>query len=94
MEGSKAYSKDFMRRHNIPTAEYRNFTAYEDAKEYLRKVDYNVVIKASGLAAGQGVIIPTSKEEALVALKDVMVDREFGAAGRLNQCFLATTMPS
>ncbi|RPB03714.1 phosphoribosylamine--glycine ligase [Choiromyces venosus 120613-1] len=81
MEGSKAFSKDFMQRHNIPTAEYRNFTAYEEAKAYLEKVNHNVVIKASGLAAGKGVIIPTSKEEALAALEEMMVGKEFGAAG-------------
>ncbi|CUS10818.1 unnamed protein product [Tuber aestivum] len=81
MEGSKAFSKDFMQRHNIPTAEYRNFTVYEEAKAYLEKVAHNVVIKASGLAAGKGVIIPTSKEEALSAIKEMMVGKEFGAAG-------------
>ncbi|KAG0638189.1 phosphoribosylglycinamide synthetase [Tuber brumale] len=81
MEGSKAFSKDFMRRHNIPTAEYRNFTVYEEAKAYLEKVDHSVVIKASGLAAGKGVIIPASKREALAALKEIIVNKEFGAAG-------------
>lgn len=86
MEGSKAYSKDFMRRHNIPTAEYRNFSVYEEARGYLEKAEHNVVIKASGLAAGKGVIIPKSKEEALIALKEIMVDKEFGAAGWFNQC--------
>ncbi|PWW74357.1 phosphoribosylamine--glycine ligase [Tuber magnatum] len=81
MEGSKAFSKDFMQRHSIPTAEYRNFTVYEEAKAYLERVAHSVVIKASGLAAGKGVIIPTSKEEALSAIKDMMVDKGFGAAG-------------
>ena len=81
MEGSKTFSKDFMVRHNIPTAEYRNFTVLADAKAYLDTVGHNVVIKASGLAAGKGVIIPTTKEEAQTALKEIMEDRVFGDAG-------------
>jgi phosphoribosylamine--glycine ligase len=81
MEGSKTFSKDFMKRHSIPTAAYENFSKYEDAKAYLDTISHNVVIKASGLAAGKGVIIPTSKEEAQAALKDIMLDREFGTAG-------------
>ena len=93
MEGSKAFSKDFMQRHNIPTAEYRNFTIYEEAKAYLEKVNHNVVIKASGLAAGKGVIIPTSKEEALTALKEMMVNKEFGAAGNFIQRLLSMWSP-
>ncbi|KAF1851102.1 phosphoribosylamine-glycine ligase [Cucurbitaria berberidis CBS 394.84] len=81
MEGSKTFSKDFMRRHNIPTAAYENFSSYDAAKSYLDTISHNIVIKASGLAAGKGVIIPQSKEEAHAALKDIMLDREFGAAG-------------
>ncbi|KAM0788795.1 Bifunctional purine biosynthetic protein ADE5,7 [Microbotryomycetes sp. NB124-2] len=81
MEGSKAFSKDFMARHSIPTAEYRNFTDHAQAVEYVKSVKHNVVIKASGLAAGKGVIIPETTEEALAALKDVMVSKEFGTAG-------------
>lgn len=81
MEGSKTFSKDFMKRHNIPTAAYENFNSYEAAKAYLDSISHNVVIKASGLAAGKGVIIPQSKDEALAALKDIMLDKEFGAAG-------------
>lgn len=81
MEGSKTFSKDFMKRHNIPTAAYENFSKYEDAKAYLDTISHSVVIKASGLAAGKGVIIPQTKEEAHAALKDIMLDREFGAAG-------------
>lgn len=81
MEGSKTFSKDFMARHNIPTAAYANFSDYEKAREYLESVAYNVVIKASGLAAGKGVVIPTTKQEAQDALKDIMLDKEFGAAG-------------
>ena len=81
MEGSKAFSKDFMARHNIPTAAYRNFTNHSAAVEYVKSVDHSVVIKASGLAAGKGVIIPTTTEEAVAALKDIMVSKEFGSAG-------------
>lgn len=81
MEGSKTFSKDFMKRHNIPTAAYENFSSYEAAKTYLDTITHNVVIKASGLAAGKGVIIPQTKEEAHAALRDIMLSREFGAAG-------------
>ncbi|KAL5403860.1 Bifunctional purine biosynthetic protein ade1 [Paraphaeosphaeria minitans] len=81
MEGSKTFSKDFMKINNIPTAAYENFSDYEKAKAYLDSVQHNVVIKASGLAAGKGVIIPQTKEEAHAGLKDIMLDREFGAAG-------------
>ncbi|KAK4976607.1 Bifunctional purine biosynthetic protein ADE1 [Elasticomyces elasticus] len=81
MEGSKTFAKDFMKRYNIPTAAYENFSSYEDASKCLDSISHSVVIKASGLAAGKGVMIPTSKEEAHLALKEIMLDREFGAAG-------------
>lgn len=81
MEGSKTFSKDFMAKHNIPTAEFQNFTDYEKAKQYIAQVNHNVVIKASGLAAGKGVLIPQTKEEAYAALKEVMEDKAFGDAG-------------
>ena len=81
MEGSKTFSKDFMKRHAIPTARYGNFDSYESARTHLYSVDYRVVIKASGLAAGKGVIIPTSKDEANAALEEIMLRREFGSAG-------------
>ena len=81
MEGSKTFSKDFMQRHSIPTAAFRNFTDYESAKQYLDEISHDVVIKADGLAAGKGVIIPTSKQEAHDALKQIMVAKEFGNAG-------------
>lgn len=81
MEGSKAFSKDFMKEYGIPTAAYETFTDYEKAKEYITKIDYNVVIKASGLAAGKGVLIPENKEEAYAALKEIMVDNKFGDSG-------------
>jgi phosphoribosylamine--glycine ligase len=81
MEGSKTFSKDFMKRHNIPTAAYENFSSFDEATKYLDSVSHNVVIKASGLAAGKGVIIPQSKDEAHAALKEIMLDKEFGTAG-------------
>lgn len=81
LEASKAFSKDFMQRNNIPTAAYQNFTDYEKAKAYLDSISHSVVIKASGIAAGKGVIIPQSKEETYAALKDVMLDKAFGSAG-------------
>lgn len=81
MEGSKAFSKDFMKKYNIPTAKYENFTDYEKAKQFVEKIDYKIVIKASGLAAGKGVLIPETKEEAFAALKEIMVDNKFGDSG-------------
>lgn len=81
MEGSKTFAKDFMKRHSIPTARYENFDDYDRAKEHLNSIDYQVVIKADGLAAGKGVVIPTSKQEAQTALKEIMLDKEFGSAG-------------
>lgn len=84
MEGSKAFSKDFMQRHNIPTAEYRNFTVYEEARDYLNSISHPVVLKASGLAAGKGVIIPATTAEAQEALKEMMVNKEFGGAGKCS----------
>jgi phosphoribosylamine--glycine ligase len=81
IESSKAFSKAFMVRHGIPTARYAAFTAYDDALRHLLTVDYPVVIKASGLAAGKGVILPTCADEAEAALRDIMLDHAFGAAG-------------
>ncbi|KAI3337333.1 phosphoribosylamine--glycine ligase [Xylariaceae sp. AK1471] len=81
MEGSKTFSKDFMKKHKIPTAAYENFSDYEEARKYLDSVQHDVVIKASGLAAGKGVIIPTAKDEAHQALRDIMQNKEFGSAG-------------
>lgn len=81
MEGSKTFSKDFMKRHSIPTARFENFSSHDAASKHLDSIDYRVVIKADGLAAGKGVIIPETKEEGHAALKDIMLDREFGSAG-------------
>ena len=81
MEGSKTFSKDFMKRRNIPTAAYENFSNYDAAKKYLESINHNVVLKASGLAAGKGVIIPTTKDESFNALKKIMLDKDFDSAG-------------
>ncbi|OQO03682.1 hypothetical protein B0A48_10347 [Cryoendolithus antarcticus] len=81
MEGSKTFSKDFMLRHNIPTARYANFSDYEQARQHLDEVDYRVVIKADGLAAGKGVVLPETKAEGQEALKGIMLTKEFGDAG-------------
>jgi len=82
LEGSKAFSKAFMKRNNIPTAEHESFTEYDKALQFLQSClseGKKMVIKCSGLAAGKGVLLPESDDEALSALKRVMVDLEFGA---------------
>ncbi|KAK3179246.1 Bifunctional purine biosynthetic protein ADE1 [Lecanicillium sp. MT-2017a] len=81
LEGSKTYSKDFMKQYNIPTAAYENFSDFEKAVAYIDGINHDVVIKATGLAAGKGVIMPQTKDEAKAALKQIMVDKEFGDAG-------------
>ncbi|HEY3488137.1 MAG TPA: phosphoribosylamine--glycine ligase [Gammaproteobacteria bacterium] len=81
LEGSKAYSKDFLQRHGIPTAAYAVFTEAAPAKEYIRKQGTPIVIKADGLAAGKGVIIAHSQAEALAAIDAMLVNRRFGDAG-------------
>eukprot|EP00743_Colponemidia_sp_Colp-15_P005742 GILK01006172.1.p1 GENE.GILK01006172.1~~GILK01006172.1.p1 ORF type:complete len:836 (+),score=168.34 GILK01006172.1:43-2508(+) len=81
LEGSKAFSKDFMAKHNIPTAAYLTVTDYETAVKYIDSCDHQVVIKASGLCAGKGVVLPATKEEAKICLKSIMIDHEFGSAG-------------
>lgn len=81
MEGSKAFSKQFMEKHNIPTARFKNFTSVEDARKHIEEVDYKIVLKADGIAAGKGVLIPETKAEALVGLDEIMVVKNFGSAG-------------
>ncbi|KAN0089319.1 phosphoribosylamine-glycine ligase [Hyaloscypha variabilis] len=81
IEGSKAFSKDFMARHKIPTAEYRNFRSFSAAEAYIKSISHKVVLKASGLAAGKGVILPETKDEALQGLREIMLDHKFGNAG-------------
>jgi phosphoribosylamine--glycine ligase len=82
LEGSKQFSKEIMRAAKVPTAEYRAFTHVEDALEYLESREQEaVVIKADGLAAGKGVFVCSSKEEAIDAVKTIMVDHKFEEAG-------------
>eukprot|EP00468_Gymnochlora_sp_CCMP2014_P008804 CAMPEP_0167755574 /NCGR_PEP_ID=MMETSP0110_2-20121227/8905_1 /TAXON_ID=629695 /ORGANISM="Gymnochlora sp., Strain CCMP2014" /LENGTH=662 /DNA_ID=CAMNT_0007641587 /DNA_START=65 /DNA_END=2055 /DNA_ORIENTATION=- len=81
IEASKAFSKDFMAKYKIPTAEYRNFTDHKKAQQYLKEVKHQVVIKASGLAAGKGVVLPETTQEALENLEQIMVNKQFGGAG-------------
>ena len=81
IEASKAFSKAFMQRHHLPTARFATFTAYREALKHLLSVDYPIVIKASGLAAGKGVILPDCADDAEAALRSIMLDHEFGAAG-------------
>jgi len=81
LEGSKAFTKDFLARHQIPTAEYQNFTEVEPALAYLRAKGAPIVIKADGLAAGKGVIVAMTLEEAEEAVRDMLSGNAFGDAG-------------
>ena len=81
LEGSKAFTKDFLARHKIPTAEYKNFTDVEPALAYLREKGAPIVIKADGLAAGKGVIVAETLEQAEEAVKDMLSGNAFGEAG-------------
>ncbi len=81
LEGSKAFTKDFLIRHNIPTAAYRTFTEIEPALAYLREQGAPIVVKADGLAAGKGVIVATTLEEAEAAVRDMLAGNAFGEAG-------------
>lgn len=81
LESSKAFSKDFMKRNGIPTAEYENFDSYDAAKKYLKTAKFPLVIKADGLALGKGVIICESLSDGEKALADIMQDKVFGLAG-------------
>ncbi len=81
LESSKVFSKEFMKRHRIPTAEYKVFTSYLHAEDYVRMKGAPIVIKADGLAAGKGVIVASTVDEAIDALRLIMKDRAFGDAG-------------
>ena len=81
IEASKAFSKELMKKYNIPTAKYETFSDYEAAKAYVETCDIPVVLKADGLALGKGVLICKTREEALDGLKEMMLDRKFGSAG-------------
>lgn len=91
LEGSKAFTKDFLARHAIPTADYQNFTEVEPALAYLREKGAPIVIKADGLAAGKGVFVCANRTEARVAVKSVLQDRTFGEAGSqvvIEECLI------
>ena len=81
LEGSKAFTKDFLARHNIPTARYRNFTQLEPALEYLRDQGAPIVVKADGLAAGKGVVVAETLAQAEAAVTDMLSGNAFGDAG-------------
>ncbi|KAL1282885.1 hypothetical protein QQF64_001688 [Cirrhinus molitorella] len=82
LEASKSFSKSFMDCHNIPTARWRSFTDPQDACRYIRGADFPaLVVKASGLAAGKGVVVARDKDEACQAVLDIMKDKAFGSAG-------------
>lgn len=81
LEGSKAFTKDFLARHKIPTAAYGNFTDVEEALAYVRKQGAPIVVKADGLAAGKGVIVAMSEAEAEAAVRDMLAGNRFGDAG-------------
>ena len=81
LEGSKAFSKDLMKKYHIPTAAYENFTSAEDALAYLETAKMPIVLKADGLALGKGVLICNTLEEAKAGVKEIMEDKKFGSAG-------------
>ncbi len=81
LEGSKAFTKDFLARHQIPTAEYQNFTEIEPALAYLKEKGAPIVVKADGLAAGKGVIVAETLQQAEDAVKDMLSGNAFGEAG-------------
>ena len=81
LEGSKAFSKDLMKKYNIPTAGYENFDSPEEAMKYLETSKYPIVLKADGLDLGKGVLICNTKEEAMDGVKELMLDKKFGNAG-------------
>ena len=81
LEGSKAFSKDLMKKYNIPTAGYETFNSSDAAIEYLETSKYPIVLKADGLALGKGVLICNTKEEAIAGVKTLMLDKQFGSAG-------------
>lgn len=82
LEGSKAFSKDLMKKYNIPTAAYENFTDPKKALEYLETAKMPIVLKADGLALGKGVLICNTREEAIEGVKTIMEDKKFGDAGK------------
>ncbi|MFD2671889.1 phosphoribosylamine--glycine ligase [Marinicrinis sediminis] len=95
IEGSKVFTKDLMKKYNIPTAAYESFEQYEEALAYLHTQQAPIVIKADGLAAGKGVTVAQTIEEAEQALKEMMVDQSFGEAGSqvvIEECLVGQEM--
>lgn len=92
LEASKAFTKDFLQSYDIPTAKYKNFTNYDEAIAYVESLDESdrQVVKASGLAAGKGVLLPETKAETIEAVKEIMSDRAFGTAG--DTCVIESFM--
>ena len=90
LEGSKAFSKDLMKKYNIPTAAYETFTDPHKALEYLQTAKMPIVLKADGLALGKGVLICNTLEEAEAGVKEIMEDKKFGSAG--NQMVIEELM--
>ncbi|EFK11466.1 phosphoribosylamine--glycine ligase [delta proteobacterium NaphS2] len=91
LEGSKVFCKDFLARHNIPTARYRSFTDFDAAKAFINELSAPLVVKADGLAAGKGVIIATSKAEAIDAAEGMLSGKSFGQAGKciiVEECLI------
>jgi phosphoribosylamine--glycine ligase len=82
IEGSKRFAKDLMKKYRIPTAEYETFTEFEDAKKYIEKKGAPIVIKADGLAAGKGVVVAMTMEEALSTIESMMINKKFGSASK------------
>mgnify|MGYP003984663217 CR=1 FL=1 len=81
LESSKIWAKDFMKRNEIPTARFEIFDDPQKAQEYVKSLDYNVVVKADGLAAGKGVIVCNGNDEAISAIQTILVNKTFGDAG-------------
>ncbi|HLW73929.1 MAG TPA: phosphoribosylamine--glycine ligase, partial [Gammaproteobacteria bacterium] len=81
LEGSKVFSKDFLQRHHIPTADYRSFTDLDAALDYLKERSAPIVVKADGLAAGKGVVVAETHEQAVAAVRDMLAGNAYGNAG-------------
>ncbi|MEI6186784.1 MAG: phosphoribosylamine--glycine ligase, partial [Dehalococcoidia bacterium] len=91
LESSKSFARDIMQRNNVPCASGSTFTNYSEAKRYIESQDLPIVVKADGLAAGKGVTVAKTAEEALGALHSIMIDRAFGTAGDrvvIEECLL------
>ncbi|UCG79132.1 MAG: phosphoribosylamine--glycine ligase [Nitrospirota bacterium] len=91
LESSKVFAKDFMRKYNIPTSDYKMFTSYNQAEEYIRLKGAPIVVKADGLAAGKGVIVAETEDDAIEGIKIIMKDKVFGNAGNkvvIEECLV------